>query len=70
MSGRQSVRLSGETACGHAGTVALRRPLARQSGDLTIGSDRQGQLLERDGQPPARWLLDRQLVVSTPQVLH
>jgi hypothetical protein len=29
-----------------------------------------GQLVERDGQPPARWLLYRQLVVAAAKVLH
>jgi hypothetical protein len=37
---------------------------------LAIGSDRQGQLVERNSQPPARWLLYRQLVVTASKVLH
>jgi hypothetical protein len=34
------------------------------------GSDHQGQLVERDGNAQTCWLLDRELVVSVPQVLH
>jgi hypothetical protein len=34
------------------------------------GSDRQGQLVERDGNSKACWLLDRKLVVAAPKVLH
>ena len=34
------------------------------------GSDRRGQLIERDGHPPVRRLLDSQLVVPAPNVPH
>jgi hypothetical protein len=34
------------------------------------GSDRQGQLIERDGHPPVHRLFDRQLVVSAADVLY
>jgi hypothetical protein len=34
------------------------------------GSDRRGQLIERDGHPPVRRVLDSQLVVPAPNVLH
>src|SRR5512132_2385352 len=34
------------------------------------GSDRNGEFAERDGQPPVRGYLDRQLVVPAPDVLH
>jgi hypothetical protein len=37
--------------------------------DLGSGSDRQGQLLERDGQPPVRWLVNRQFVMAPSEVL-
>src|SRR6266540_2009622 len=34
------------------------------------GSDRHSQLGERDRHPPAWWLLDPELVVAPPNVLH
>src|SRR5829696_9037542 len=34
------------------------------------GSDHQGQFVDRHGHSPVRWLLDRQLVVSAPKILH
>jgi hypothetical protein len=37
---------------------------------LAEGSDRQGQLFERGGSSKACWLLDRELVVAAPKVLH
>ena len=37
---------------------------------LGPGSDRQGQFVERDGQPPARWLFDCQLIVFAPNILN
>jgi hypothetical protein len=33
------------------------------------GSDRHGELVERNGPPPVRWLLGGQLVVSPKQAL-
>jgi hypothetical protein len=46
--------------CFESGTIE-RRP--------RFGSDRHGQLVERDRQPLVRWRLDRQLVVSATDVL-
>ena len=37
---------------------------------LAEGSDRQSQLVERGGNSKACWLLDRELVVAAPKVLH
>jgi hypothetical protein len=37
---------------------------------LAEGSDRQSQLVERGGNSKACWLLDRELVVVAPNVLH
>jgi hypothetical protein len=37
---------------------------------LAEGSDRQGELVERGGNSKACWLLDRELVVAAPKVLH
>jgi hypothetical protein len=48
----------------------LSRPGTRGGRDLDPRSDRQGQLIERDGHPPFRWLVNRQLVVSASKVLH
>jgi hypothetical protein len=38
--------------------------------DRVVASDRHGEPVERDRQPPARQLRDRQLVVATANVLH
>jgi hypothetical protein len=46
------------------GAVALAGAKAWRSRDLCLGSDRHGELIERDGQPPVRRLLSGQLVVS------
>jgi hypothetical protein len=51
------------------GVVALRERRAWRSCDRRLSSDRQGEFVERDRQPPVRRLLDRQLVVSLPNVL-
>ena len=40
-----------------------------RSGTSAPRSDRQGQFVERDCHPPARWFSDRQLIVSAPNVL-
>src|SRR6266567_6407178 len=34
------------------------------------GIARHGELVERDCQPPARWLVDRQLVMASPDGPH
>jgi hypothetical protein len=55
------------------GAVALRQARVWGSRDLHLGclaSDRHGQLVERDGHPPIRGLLDRQLVVASPKILN
>ena len=51
------------------GAVALPGAKAWRSRDLRLGSDRHGELIERDGQPPVRQLLDRQLVMPPSNVL-
>src|SRR6266542_1256024 len=38
--------------------------------DLGPRSNRQGQLLERNRQPPARWLVNRQFVMAPSNVLY
>jgi hypothetical protein len=51
--------------------VLLRSASSRHvEAPLVFGSDRQGQLIERNRHPPACQLLDRQLVVAAPNVLH
>jgi hypothetical protein len=37
---------------------------------MATRSDRQGQLVERDHQPSAQRLLDREFVVSAPEILN
>jgi transposase len=39
-------------------------------GPTVFGSNRQGEVVERDGQPLAGRHLDRQLIVASPDVLH
>jgi hypothetical protein len=52
------------------GGVALCRPMARESRSLGLGSDRYGQLIECNRQPPSDRLLHGQLVEATSDVLH
>ncbi len=58
-----------EVPCSCQGVVALRERRAWRSCDRRLSADRQGEFVERDRQPPVRRLLDRQLVVSLPNVL-
>ena len=51
------------------GAVALPGAKAWRSRDLRLGSDRHGELIERDGQPPVRRLLSGQLVMPPSNVL-
>ncbi len=51
------------------GAVALRGGKAWRSCELRLGSDRHGQLVERDGQPPVLRLPIGQLVVSPANIL-
>jgi hypothetical protein len=53
--------------CGDPGQVGASTSPIRWSWPV---SDGHGQLVECDRHPPAHGLLDRQLVVSTPNVLH
>jgi hypothetical protein len=65
-------RYSGGIIVGEA-TVCRRCCIAPGQGrgrrDLHLGSDRPGQLVERDRQPPARRLLSGQLVMAPSKVL-
>ena len=45
-------------------------PRQGEVGPTVLGSDRQGEVVERDGQPLAGRHLDRQLIVASPDVLH
>src|SRR4030095_6745326 len=44
-------------------------PRQAEAGPTVFGSDRQGEVVERDGQPLAGRHLDRQLIVASPGVL-
>jgi hypothetical protein len=45
-------------------------PRQAEAGPTVFGSDRQGEVVERDGQPLAGRHLGRQLIVASPDVLH
>jgi hypothetical protein len=61
---------SSGAAMGRLGDVASGQFMAGWSHDSGLASDHQGQLVERDRHAPGSQLLDRQLVVSSPDVLH
>jgi hypothetical protein len=62
----------------HVASVGLQRTallhlVSSQHGEVATwsgASDRQGKLIERDGQPQGHRLLDRELVVCAADVLH
>jgi hypothetical protein len=54
----------------HVALLHLDDPRQGVVGPTVFGSDRQGEVVERDGQPLAGRRLDRQLIVASPDVLH
>src|SRR5829696_707095 len=51
-------------------TVASGESAACRTGDSSLASDHQRELVERDRHAPSHRLLDRKLVVASSQILH